>query len=294
MVDGTKVKLQDPAGNNLGQTEMRWALASTKPHGRFEPVGFWINTNWAQIRNDLNERLDYTKLQILFSDGGPGIAENLLHGGMQQQRCQWHGKRDFPYLLYADGITKPAHQPFTDKQCSIPALHFSKTQLEALRPEDPPAVEGIASQTTSGFPELLEILDPATYPKASAYIQNRLHPVTTFLSRWLQQGEVIPRTTNAIESAFSQVCNRITRVARRWSEHGLLNWLNITFYNIFKPDQWDLLSLTIKHYYPKSNCLISRLPTISLRLSRNLFTRPKAVLFKFDSHIKSCVFCVTG
>ena len=255
LVDGTKVKLQDPAGKNLGQTEMRWALASTGPHGRFEPVGFWINTDWAQIRKDLNEHLDYAKLQILFSDGGSGIAENLLHEGMQQQRCQWHGKRDFPYLLYADGIKKPAQQPFTDKLRSIPALHFTKTQLEALRPEDRPAVEGIASKTTKGFQELLDILDPATYPKARAYIQNLMHPVSTFLSRWLQQGEVIPLTTNAIESAFSQVCNRIKRVGRRWSEHGLLNWLKITFYKIFKPDQWNLIWFDNKPLLPKINLL---------------------------------------
>jgi len=255
VVDGTKVKLQDPAGESLGQTEMRWALASTGPHGRFEPVGFWINTDWAQIRKDLNERLDYAKLQILFSDGGPGIAENLLHEDMQQQRCQWHGKRDVPYLLYADGIKKPAQQPFMEKLRSIPALNFTKTQLEALRPKDRPAVEGIADKTTKGFQELLDALDPTTYPKTRAYIQNLMQPVTTFLSRWLQQGEIIPLTTNAIESAFSQVCNRIKRVGRRWSEQGLLNWLKVTFYKIFKPYQWNLIWFENKTLLPKIKLL---------------------------------------
>jgi hypothetical protein len=176
LVDGTKVKLQDPAGKNLRQNEMRWALASTGPHGQFEPVGFWVNVDWAQIRKDINERFDYVKLQILFSDGGPGIAENLLHKGMQQQRCQWHGKRDFPYLLYADGIKKPAQQLFMDKLRAIPALHFTKTQLEELRPEDRPAVEGIAEKTTTGFQELLDILDPATYPKARAIYRTSCIP----------------------------------------------------------------------------------------------------------------------
>jgi len=38
--------------------------------------------------------------------GGPGIEEALLAEGMQLQRCLLHGKRDFPYILYADGFKK--------------------------------------------------------------------------------------------------------------------------------------------------------------------------------------------
>ncbi len=51
----------------------------------------------------------------------------------------------------------------------------------------------------------------------------------------------MPLTTNAIENAFSQVNHRIKRVGRRWSEAGLLNWLKVTFYKIFKPELWTQL-----------------------------------------------------
>jgi hypothetical protein len=241
LVDGTKVRLQDPSGKDQGQAELRWALASTGPTGRFEPVGFWVNTDWAQIRKDLNARLDYEKLDLLFSDGGPGIEENLLHPAMQQQRCQWHGKRDFPYLLYADGVKKSAQQPFREKLLSIPALTFTKQQLETLCPEDRAIITDIADKTAQGFQDLLDALDPATYPKTRVYIQNLIQPVTTFLSWWLTHGEAIPLTTNAVESAFSQVCNRIKRIGRRWSERGLINWLKITFYKIFKPNFWNVV-----------------------------------------------------
>lgn len=61
---------------------MRWAWASEHSSGPFEPIGFWINIDLAQIRKDLEERLDYEKIEILFSDGGPGIEENLLWPGM--------------------------------------------------------------------------------------------------------------------------------------------------------------------------------------------------------------------
>jgi len=54
-------------------------MASLGSLGRFEPVGFWIDTKWAEIRKELEERMDYQKLEVLFCDGGPGIEENLLH-----------------------------------------------------------------------------------------------------------------------------------------------------------------------------------------------------------------------
>jgi hypothetical protein len=91
---------------------------------RFEPVGFWINTGWQGIRQDLNRRLNYRKLKVLFSDGGPGIEENLLGAGMKPQRCLWHGKRDFPYLLYGDGVKKGKEALLVEKLKSIPALQL--------------------------------------------------------------------------------------------------------------------------------------------------------------------------
>ena len=241
VVDGTKVHLQGPLGKDLGQVEMRWALASLGSLSRFEPVGFWIDTEWAQIRKELEGRVDYHKLEVLFSDGGPGIEENLLYPGMKQQRCQWHGKREFPYFLYADGFKKAEQQSLVDKLQSVPVMTLTQKDIEKLRPEDRPLVEQMVEKTQQGFEQLLQALDPQRYPRTRTYIENLMEPVTTFLKHWLENGEVMPLTTNAIESAFSQVNNRIKRVGRRWSEAGLLNWLKVTFYKIFKPELWTKL-----------------------------------------------------
>lgn len=241
VVDGTKVHLQGPLGKDLGQVEMRWAMASGGSLSRFEPVGFWIDTEWAEIRKDLEGRLDYEKLEVLFCDGGPGIEDNLLAASMRPQRCQWHGKRDFPYLLYADGFKKAEQHSLVDKLQSVPVMTLTQHDMEKLRPEDRPLVEQMVEKTQQGFEQLLQALDPQRYPRTRTYIENLMAPVTTFLKHWLDNGEVIPLTTNAIESAFSQVNNRIKRVGRRWSETGLLNWLKMTFYKIFKPELWTTL-----------------------------------------------------
>lgn len=238
LVDGTKVHLQGGKGKDLGKVEMRWAMASAGAGQPFEPVGFWIDADWKSIRSDLDRRLTYANLRVLFSDGGPGIAENLLAESMSHQRCVWHGKRDFPYLLYADDLKKSAQKPFVGRLNAIAAMTMTQDRLEKLRPQDRPYVERLAQQTQQGFEQLLQTLEP--YPKARAYIENLMKPVTTFFSWWLQTGQALPLTSNAIESAFSRVCNRVKRIGRRWSDRGLLNWLTVSFYKIFKPKLWGL------------------------------------------------------
>jgi hypothetical protein len=241
VVDGTKVQLQGARGQDLGQVEMRWALASVGASQRFEPVGFWIDTGWPEIRKQLESRLDYERLEVLFCDGGPGITENLLHPAMRAQRCLWHGKREFPYFLYNDGFKKAEQRELVDKLKAVPIMTVVQADVERLRAEDRRGVEQMIDRTRACFQQLIDALDPQRYPQTRTYIANLVEPAMTFLYHWLDKGEAIALTTNAIENAFSQVNNRIKRVGRRWSEQGLLNWLKVTFYKIFKPELWNTL-----------------------------------------------------
>lgn len=241
MVDGTKVRLQGPRGTDLGQGQVRWALASVAENKPFEPVGLWVQKSWEQIRKDLDNRLDYTCLEILFSDGDPGITEALLAEGMRPQRCTWHGKRDFSFILYADGAKKDQQAPLKEILAQIPVFQMTKETLEQLEPEDVPQVKKLVEKTTQGFGELLALLDPERYPKARVYIEHLSTSVCTFFNWWLENKAWIPNTTNAIESAFSQVKNRIWRIGRRWSDTGLLNWMLVTMKKIFFPDAWKKL-----------------------------------------------------
>jgi len=122
MADGTKVELQEGRGSSMGQRAMRWAFACDNVGKRFEPVGFWVDKDWVSIRKDLEKRLDYGKLEVLLSDGAAGIEKNLLSCGMRKQRCIWHGKRDFPFLLYQDGLKKQEQQPLR-KLMEVEIIH---------------------------------------------------------------------------------------------------------------------------------------------------------------------------
>jgi len=242
MVDGTKVRLQEVDAKGHGKkVEMRWALASLGEQEKFELVEIWIDKSWKQIRADLGDRLNYSKLEVLFSDGEAGIEENLLDAGMRHQRCLWHGKRDFPYVLYADRLKKAEQEPLKAKLKSIPTMNLTQAGLERLGADDFPKVEQLAEKTRQGFEQLIEVLPEDKYPRARVYIKNLARDVTTFFDFWLDNRVWIPLTTNAIESAFSQVKNRIWAVGKRWSESGLMNWLKVVVQKVFYHDSWDRL-----------------------------------------------------
>jgi len=241
IVDGTKVRLQGHMGANLGHGEMRWALASQGEGQSFEPVGFWIDKSWKEIKQDLTKRLDYGRLEVLFSDGGPGIEEAFLEEGMLHQRCVLHGKREFPYILYQDGFKKAEQADLVAKLNTIPVFHFNKDRLEQLGIDDEPKVRTIVQQTEQGFHELVALLHPDKYPRARVYVENLAQNVGTFFSWWLDRKKPIALDTNQIESAFSRVKNRIWSVGKRWSDVGLLNWLQVTLNKLFHPQMWKKL-----------------------------------------------------
>ena len=256
MADGTKVRLQEVDEKGHGKkVEMRWVLASLGEKKKFDLVGIWIDKSWEDIRQDLNRRLNYSNMEVLFSDGGPGIEENLLGSEMRHQRCLWHGKRDFPYILYVDKLKKAQQESFKDKLKSIPAMNLTQSRLEQLTPEDLPKVKELADKTKQGFKELIEALPEEKYPTAKTYIENLSKNVTTFFDIWFANKVWIPLNTNAVESAFSQVKNRIWAVGKRWSEPGLMNWLKVVVNKVFFPLNWD--QLWNEYLYIDSNLQIN-------------------------------------
>jgi len=241
MVDGTGVRLQETGsdGKNSRTVSMRWALASLGEEEKFELVGMWLDTSWQKIRENLNQRLDYSKIDVLFSDGESGIEENLLSPGIRPQRCLFHGKQQFPFILYFDNLKKPQQKELREKLKSIPAMSLKASDLEKLTPKDLPKVKELAEKTEQGFKDLLSVLPAKKYPRARTYIENLSKSATTFFDVWFANGRWIPLNTNVVENAFSQVKNRIWAIGKRWSEPGLMNWLKVVVNKIFFPLNWD-------------------------------------------------------
>ena len=241
LVDGTGIHLQGPRGADIGQKRMRWALASTGVHKPFDIVGVWVDKSWEAIAHDLKERLNYDGLEVLISDGEPGIEENLLQEGMRHQRCIFHGKRDFPILLYQDGLKKKEQEPLVEFFKQIPAVSFIQSDMEKVIPDDKPYITELCERTEKSFKQLIDVLDPEKYPKSRLYIEHLSKHASTFFNWWLERSEWIPNTSNLIENRFSQVKNRIKRIGKRWSDHGLQKWLMVVIQKIFTPENWSQL-----------------------------------------------------
>ena len=241
LVDGTGIHLQGPGGIDMGQKKMRWALASTGVGQPFDIVGVWVDKHWREIAKDLKERLNCNKLEILISDGGPGIQDNLLSEGMRHQRCIFHGKRDFSFLLYQDGMKKSEQEPFVKFFKQIPAVSFIQSDMEKVRVNDRPYIDELCKRTEKSFKLLIDVLDQTKYPKSRRYVENLSMHVSTFFDWWLDRSEWIPNTSNLIENRFSQVKNRIKRIGKRWSDDGLQKWLMVVIQKIFTPENWTRL-----------------------------------------------------
>lgn len=65
LVDGTKVR-QEECGWDMGNKEMRWAMASISEKEPFRLIGFWVDKDWAEIKRDLERRINYRGLEITF------------------------------------------------------------------------------------------------------------------------------------------------------------------------------------------------------------------------------------
>jgi hypothetical protein len=239
MVDGTEVKKQGRKGTSQGTMQMRWAWAAERPGKPFQIVGFWVGQDWTEIRKDLDKRLDYGRLRMLFADGELGIPAALLTDQMQVQRCVWHGIRDFRFILYQDEITGAEQTPFRQAMKANPLFHLKKAELETYTPQDEARVRDKLTVIQKGFEDLLAVLPEDKYPKTRGYVSNFLMAGLTAFDYWLKHHHWPPLTTNQAEYGFSRVVNRIKRVGRRWSDKGLLNWLTLTLRKIFEPESWQ-------------------------------------------------------
>jgi hypothetical protein len=241
MVDGTDIKKQGEQGAAAGTMQMRWAWAAEKPGKPFQIVGFWVGKDWSEIRRDLEQRLDYSRLRMLFADGELGIPSALMTDQMQLQRCVWHGIRDFRFILYQDEIGGAAQTPLRQAMKANPLFYLKKADLETFTPEDEAKVREKLTAIQKAFDELLALLPEETHPKSRHYVSNFMRSGVTALEYWLTHKEWPPLTTNQAEYGFSRVVNRIKRVGRRWSDQGLLNWLTLAIRKIFEPANWSRL-----------------------------------------------------
>lgn len=244
MVDGTGARFQDrhQEGNSVFyEGELRFAFAAVREGSPFELVGMWVNKQWNECAQELYSRMNTERLEVLISDGGPGINEAFLLPGMRPQRCQWHGKRDLSFILYADGAKKAQQEEIMAAFDAIPLAGWHKEDIESLRSEDGEQLTALRQKTLHLFCDLYFFLQSKGYHNAAVYVSNLAKPFVTFIDHLLETGKIIPTTSNIIEGKISLFKNRIKSIGKRWSEAGLLRWLAIAVRKLLPEFDWNTL-----------------------------------------------------
>jgi len=248
MVDGTGARFQDRHQENAPifyEGELRLAFAAVRENSPFELVGMWVNKEWSDCAQELYNRMNTDRLEVLICDGGPGIEDAFLLPGMRPQRCQWHGKRDLSFLLYADGAKKAQQKEFMAAFDAIPLAGWQKKDIENLRTEDGEQLTALRRKTLRSFCDLYFFLQSKGYHKAAVYVSNLAKPFVSFIDHLLETGKIIPTTSNIIEGKISLFKNRIKAIGKRWSEAGLLRWLAIAVRKLLPEYDWNTFWDTI-------------------------------------------------
>lgn len=244
MIDGTGARFQkrDCADKaEFYEGEIRFAYAAVGEHKPFELVGMWVNKSWSECAQELFPRMNTEYLEALICDGGPGMEEAFLLPHMSMQRCQWHGKRDFSFILYADGLKKQEQQQFLEAFNAIPMTCLHKQEVEELAQQDAEELNRLRQKSNHAFCDLYMFLQSKGYHKAATYVENLARPFVSFIDHLLQTGHLLPTTSNIIEGKIGLFKNRIKAVGRRWSEKGLLRWLAIAVRKLLPEYNWDKL-----------------------------------------------------
>lgn len=247
VVDGTGVRFQRCSGSKRKRVEtyggeVRMVHASRGVGKPFEVIGRWTNTSWATIAGQVYERIDPADVQVLISDGEPGIAEAFLHKHMKHQRCSVHVWKDLRQFLYQDGVKKAGQTEIYGLLHRVPVFTYTNKQnMETLKAGDTAAVQQQICASQKQLLELQQVLKDKGYHKTATYIANLSEPLVTFLNHWTATGEAAPSTSNIAENRFSLIKNRIARIGRRWSEPGLKRWIDLAIHKLFPGYDWSKL-----------------------------------------------------
>jgi len=234
MADTMKVRLQGGCGRDAGWGDVRVVLAAERGEGPWIPLGLFVNQSWAEVRRELERLIDYERLEVLISDGEPGV-EALLREGMRHQRCIWHGWRDLSFVLYQDGFRGLENWDLVDLLSEIPLFRLSTKDRPRIREK----VERILEESRGLWEELLEIFDREVYPRAHSYLKRLGENLFTFLEYFLEKGEWIPNVSNIVENVIGRIKLRVRRIGKRWSERGLIALFRAMARRIFGIESWE-------------------------------------------------------
>ena len=234
MADGTGVKQQKGR-----KGELRAVIGITTDK-KLEPLGSFINTDWAQIETIIKERIKATEASGIpfIYDGEPGL-DNFLSSLTDPQRCAWHAPRGLYHALWEDGLGKKDSAPEMNKIKQMIGIELPETDFQLLKPEDKEHIERRYESSKAEIKQLIDAFEQKGYSHGASYLENLSQRLFTNIEIWLKTGVIAPKTISLLERVFREIGRRLKRIAYGWSDAAVTKLSKMIILKMYRKDKWE-------------------------------------------------------
>ena len=205
-----------------------------------------INVNWSELL----EPVSLEQYKVCVGDCEPGLKQTLISKGIRFQVCHIHAIRVFGYFLWKDNCKKDDKEGllFSLKQILYTLQNSTNkffTDNDILR------LQNRILKTKEELTKISEECLEKDYKYASAYLENNMEYIVTAAEIAIEEGLVIPWTTNQIERCMREIGFRTKKKGMNWSLDGLNRIVNLVLKRYFLPVQQRYY----KNYFTSNNIL---------------------------------------
>jgi hypothetical protein len=233
MADGTGVKQQKGK-----KGELRAVIGITTDK-KLEPLGIFVNTDWAQIEAIIKERIKTTEASGIpfIYDGEPGL-DNFLSSVTETQRCTWHAPRGLYHALWEDGLRKKDSEPEMNKIKQLIGIELPETDFQLLKPEDKDQIQSRYESSKAEIKQLIDVFVQKGYSHGASYLENLSQRLFTNIEIWLNTGVIAPKTISLLERVFREIGRRLKRIAYGWSDAAVTKLSKMIMLKMYRKDKW--------------------------------------------------------
>ena len=234
MADATGVKQQKGKKGELR------AVIGITTDSKLEPMGTFINTDWAEIDKIIKERIKASQASGIpfIYDGEPGL-DNFLSALTDPQRCTWHAPRGLYHALWEDGLRKKDSQPEMNKIKQLIGIELPKTDFQLLKPEDKEQIQSRYESSKAEIQQLIDTFQQKGYSHGASYLENLSQRLFTHIEIWLKTGVIAPKTISLLERIFREIGRRLKRIAYGWSDAAVTKLSKMIILKKYCKDKWE-------------------------------------------------------
>jgi len=234
MADGTGVK------QHKGKKGELRAVIGITTDKKLEPMGTFVNTDWAQIETIIKERIKATEASGIpfIYDGEPGL-DNFLSSLTDAQRCTWHAPRGLYHALWEDGLRKKDSEPGMNTIKQLIGIELPETDFQLLKSEDKEQIQNRYESSKAEIKQLIDAFEQRGYTHGASYLENLSRRLFTHIEIWLKTGVIAPKTISLLERVFREIGRRLKRIAYGWSDAAVTKLSKMIILKMYRKDKWE-------------------------------------------------------